>query len=440
MIKVQIKGKNVLIFGASGYIGGYLKKFLQTKCRYVAGTFRSENCENVADEKMFFYDLKEEDNLEAILGKKDWDILISCLRGDFQQQIDAHQRIAEYVKRDANKKLIFFSTANVFDGELECGHYEEDAPKSVSTYGTYKIACEKMIQEELGTQAIILRIPEVWGENCPRILQIKKSIQKHEPVPIYKNYYFNYVTPDWIGRWIVYILEHDLQGFFHIGTKDTEDYAEFRKRVIKERQLGEAQYVVQEECPNRQIQAVLLGRRDIPAELQFYIEDVLKELQNHISLKERTKNHVKIYFQKTQDAEIKRMLPSTVRTEEEALKAFEETQNPGATSYGRTVYYDEKYVGDIWCYNINTEESPNGMLGYCIFDKKFWNKGIATEAVGLFLKELRQNYQMKELGAFLYATNAASRRVLEKNGFVKSETLVEDGIESFYYEWKSDCL
>lgn len=80
------------------------------------------------------------------------------------------------------------------------------------------------------------------------------------------------------------------------------------------------------------------------------------------------------------------------------------------------------------------------MFSYCIFDKTFWNKGIATEAVDLFLKELKRNYQMKELGAFLYASNAASRRVLEKNGFVKAETIVEDGIESFYYEWKSNCL
>lgn len=436
MIKVQIEEKNVLVFGASGYIGGYLKKLLQTKCRYVAGTFRSKNCENIADEKMFFYDLKEEGNLETILGKKDWDILISCLRGDFQQQIDAHQRMAEYVKRDAKKKLIFFSTANVFDGAPECGHYEKDTPKSVSTYGTYKIACEKMIQEELGTQGIILRIPEVWGENCPRILQMKSNIQNQEPVPVYKNYDFNYVTPGWIGKWIVYILEHDLYGIFHVGTKDTEDYAEFRKRVIKERQLGKAQYAVQEECLKRQIQAVLPGRMDIPAELQFSIDDILKELQNHISLKERTKNHVKIYFQKTQDSEIKRMLPSTVQTEEDALNAFEETQRPDATSYGRTIYYGETYVGDIWCYNINTEESPNGMLSYCIFDKTLWNKGIATQALALFLEELQKHYQVKELGAFLYAANAASRRVLEKNGFVKAETIVEDGVESFYYEWK----
>lgn len=169
-------------------------------------------------------------------------------------------------------------------------------------------------------------------------------------------------------------------------------------------------------------------------------EEVLVEMQKPVSLKERSRDHVKIYFQNTQDEEIKRMLPSVVKTEEEALRAFEETQKPRASSYGQTIYYGETYIGDIWCYNMDIEESPNGMLSYCIFDKKFWNKGIATEAVGLFLKELRQNYQMKELGAFLYASNAASRRILKKNGFVKAETIVEDGIESFYYEWKSDCL
>ncbi len=329
---MHMKEKSVLIFGASGYIGGYLKGFLETRCKYVAGTFCSRSIENAADEDMFFYDLQKEQSLQAILEQRDWDVLVSCLRGDFQQQIKAHQRMAEYVKRDADKKLIFFSTANVFDGVPECGHYEEDTPKSVSTYGTYKIACEKMIQEELGTQGIILRIPEVWGENCPRILQIKANIQKQEPVPVYKNYCLNYVTPGRIGAWLVYMLEHDLQGIFHVGTKDMEDYAEFRRTVINKNQLGKVSYTVLGECPTKQIQAVLPGRREIPEELQFHIEDVLVEMQKHVSLKERTRDHVKIYFQKTQDKEIKRMLPSVVKTEEEALQAFEETQKSGASS------------------------------------------------------------------------------------------------------------
>ena len=57
-------------------------------------------------------------------------------------------------------------------------------------------------------------------------------------------------------------------------------------------------------------------------------EEVLVEMQKPVSLKERTRDHVKIYFQNTQDEEIKRMLPSVVKTEEEALRAFEETQKP----------------------------------------------------------------------------------------------------------------
>lgn len=38
-------------------------------------------------------------------------------------------------------------------------------------------------------------------------------------------------------------------------------------------------------------------------------EEVLVEMQKPVSLKERSRDHVKIYFQNTQDEEIKRMLP-----------------------------------------------------------------------------------------------------------------------------------
>ena len=37
-------------------------------------------------------------------------------------------------------------------------------------------------------------------------------------------------------------------------------------------------------------------------------EEVLVEMQKPVSLKERTREHVKIYFQNTQDEEIKRMI------------------------------------------------------------------------------------------------------------------------------------
>lgn len=153
-----------------------------------------------------------------------------------------------------------------------------------------------------------------------------------------------------------------------------------------------------------------------------------------IELRERTAETVRIYFEKSNTTEIKRVLPQKAQSVEEAIADFEETQLPGATSYGRTIYVDDKYVGDVWCYCIDKAEEPNAMISYCIFETDYWNKGIATEALGLFIKEIVDKFQLQTLGAFTYAANKGSIRVLEKNEFVLVEEFIEDGVLSAYYQ------
>lgn len=153
-----------------------------------------------------------------------------------------------------------------------------------------------------------------------------------------------------------------------------------------------------------------------------------------ISLASRTAEHVRIYFARTQTPEITRMLPQKAKTVEEALQDFEKTQLPDARSYGRTIYADGRYVGDIWCYGIDHSDTPNAMLSYCLFERDVWGCGVASEAVRLFLMEVRERFQLESIGAFTYAANAASMRVLEKNGFALLEQFEEDGVESCYYQ------
>ena len=153
-----------------------------------------------------------------------------------------------------------------------------------------------------------------------------------------------------------------------------------------------------------------------------------------IELRERTAGHVRVYFERTQDEQIERMLPRSVESLEQALANFEATLLPGAASFGRTIYADGRYVGDVWCYCIDCEQSPNAMLSYCIFDKALWGKGAATEAVGLFLQQAVERFSLCSVGAFIFADNKASIRVLEKNGFAVQESFVEDGRESVYLE------
>jgi len=153
-----------------------------------------------------------------------------------------------------------------------------------------------------------------------------------------------------------------------------------------------------------------------------------------IELSGRTEAHVRVYFDRTRDEEIQRMCPQQAKTAEEAVRDFEKTLLPDSRSFGRTVYADGSYVGDVWLYCMHEEDGPDAMLSFCIFEKKIWGRGAATEAVRLFLEETGGRFGLWTVGTFIYCENAGSRRVLEKNGFILREAFCEDGRESAYYE------
>ena len=152
-----------------------------------------------------------------------------------------------------------------------------------------------------------------------------------------------------------------------------------------------------------------------------------------ITVRDRTANTAATYFEKAQQPEIKQMLPQKATSVEEALADFAKTRLPGATSFGRTIYADGRYFGDVWIYGIDMNDTPNAMLSYCIFEKEMWWRDAATRGVRLFLEEVRDRFGLQTVGAFTYAVNAASIRVLEKNGFSLVESFSEEGILSQYY-------
>ncbi len=154
-----------------------------------------------------------------------------------------------------------------------------------------------------------------------------------------------------------------------------------------------------------------------------------------ISLGDRTAETVRIYFEQAQQPCIKSVLPQKAQTVEEALRDYQATLLPGATSYGKTILADGRYIGDVWCYCIHRQEEPNAMLSYCLFDASFWRRGIATKAVAMFLAEVRERYALQTIGAFTFSNNPASTRVLQKNGFSLVEEFVEDGRPSMYFQY-----
>ncbi len=153
-----------------------------------------------------------------------------------------------------------------------------------------------------------------------------------------------------------------------------------------------------------------------------------------IRLGDRTVETATEYFLKTDNDAFRKFLPMKARTLAEYLSDFYESLKPGASSFGKAVYADGIHVGDIWIYSIDLNDTPNAMLSYCVFEPEYLNKNVATDAARLFLIDARARFSLKTVGAFTYSDNIPSVRVLEKNGFLKTEDFFEDGRASSYYE------
>lgn len=153
----------ILILGASGYAGACIKKVLEKRYDLVLGTYRTWKEEYRNAPSMLQAELGDSPRLRKLLSSRRPDVVISCVTGDFSQQMEAHRLIAEYLAAQGEGKLIYLSSANVFDGALEGPHFEQDAPKADSPYGKFKIDCETCIRDRLGERGVIMRIPEFGG-------------------------------------------------------------------------------------------------------------------------------------------------------------------------------------------------------------------------------------------------------------------------------------
>lgn len=68
----------------------------------------------------------------------------------------------------------------------------------------------------------------------------------------------------------------------------------------------------------------------------------------NIRLGERTAETAAVYFERTRIPAIQRFLPQKAQTREEFLADFRKSREPGSRSFGRTIYADGRYVGDVW--------------------------------------------------------------------------------------------
>ncbi|UJH91787.1 sugar nucleotide-binding protein [Antarcticibacterium sp. 1MA-6-2] len=265
--------KKILILGASGFIGNALYKEL---CSYfdTYGTYFNNSSPYSNNKKFFEYD-QETENIQILLENLRPTVIISAIRGNFETQVQTHLSIIDYILRN-DCKLIFISSANVFDAFTNYPSYEYDKTLSQSIYGRFKIKIENALLRLPNDKYNIIRLPMVFGANSPRVVEIKNKIEFGEALEVFPNVVVNATDIMKVTQQIHYIINRKKQGVFHLGSNDLThqhdlivDIAEtlgYKNPLLK--QVYDSNY--------DRFLAVLPKDNLLPKNLQVFIQDVVK--------------------------------------------------------------------------------------------------------------------------------------------------------------------
>ena len=264
---------NILILGGSGFIGYSLYKELSPFFK-TFGTFKSNI--NFKKNKHFFkYDIGRDD-IEKLLTKLKPNVIISSLRGPFENQIILHNSLISYSEK-FNFKLIFLSSSNVFDSFHNYPSYEYDKTLSESKYGIFKIKIENAILRMETKNFVIARLPMIFGVNCPRIKEMKDKMDDKKPFEVFPNSIINVNSILKLCQQIHFIINHGLNGIFHLGSTDLISHHEFFKKLAIHRNFDKIVFKQVFTINDLRYIAVLPRENKLPSHLTITCDEVLSD-------------------------------------------------------------------------------------------------------------------------------------------------------------------
>lgn len=159
-------------------------------------------------------------------------VIISALRGPFNEQLEAHELLVTYAQK-SGCKIVFLSSANAFDAFTNYPSYENDKTLSESIYGKLKIRIETLLMRHLAEeQYAIVRLPMVFGVGSPRMEELKNQLLLNESIEVFPHLVMNTTTDAKLCQQVHYIINRKLYGIFHLGSTDLIHHKEFIDELV----------------------------------------------------------------------------------------------------------------------------------------------------------------------------------------------------------------
>lgn len=220
----------------------------------------------------------ETEPLQILLQNLKPDLIISALRGNFEAQVYAHfDAINHVIANDC--KLIFLSSANVFDAFTNFPSYEYDKTLSLSVYGRFKIKIENALLRLPNDKYVIARLPMVFGPKSPRVEELKNKYEYYEPIEVFPNVITNATTVSKFTQQLHYIINRDKQGVFHLGSRDLAHHNDLIRELCEQLELENPLIKSVYGSNEDRYLAILPKDNKLPQNLQLTVQDVINEKQ-----------------------------------------------------------------------------------------------------------------------------------------------------------------
>ncbi len=267
----------ILIIGGSGFIGNAFYRELNSYYD-TYGTYHTDNPFFEKNQKFFQYDMETED-ISILLDNLKPSIIISTLRGNFNSQIDAHKRMIKWVQEN-ECRLVFISSANVFDSFINYPSYEYDKTLSESVYGRFKIKIENALLRLPPHKYVIARVPMIFGPDTPRVKELKNLNLLKIPIEIFPNVIINATTISKLAQQIHYILNHNKKGIFHLGSNDLIYHFDLIREICDKLKFDAPIFKQVFDSNNNRYLAVLPKDNLLPKNLQTTTKEVIDSILN----------------------------------------------------------------------------------------------------------------------------------------------------------------